>query len=86
MGLLNDGKLPNPHQEFDNECVRYGHRFTAFSNIHTPAPVSYVQYKNIKELSSKQPSVNMYVAASKSFHQARQYLEAIPGTPEKEVG
>lgn len=84
MGLMNDKRIPLPHKEFDNESVRYRHRFAAFAPVHNPSPVHYLQYKSIYDLSILQPSVNLYVAAARSFHQARQYLEVIPGS-EKEV-
>ena len=35
--------LPNP--QFDNEVVRYEHRFGAFANLLTPPLMPYSQYK-----------------------------------------
>jgi len=84
MGLINDQRVPFPNIEFDKENVRYRHRFAPFAFIQTPAIVPYVQYKQLADMTSVQPSVNLYVAAARSFHQAKQFLEAIPGT-EKEV-
>jgi hypothetical protein len=84
MGFINDKKIQLPHAEFDNEMVRYRHRFMAFNAIRTPAPVHYLQYKSVADLSSGQPSRNLYDASARSFHQAKQFLEAIPN-PEKEV-
>lgn len=84
MGFLNDKKIPLPHAEFDNENVRYRHRFSAFNTIRTPAPVRYFQYKSVSDLTSIQQSSHLYEASAKSFQQAKQFLEAIP-TPEKEV-
>ena len=78
MGLLIDKKLPLPHSEFDNEGVRYRHRFTAFNSIRTPSPVHYLQYKSIADLSFIQPAVNLYVASARNFHQAKQFLEMVP--------
>ncbi|CAG7837363.1 unnamed protein product [Allacma fusca] len=78
MGLLIDKRLPLPHSEFDNEAVRYRHRFTAFNSIRTPSPVHYLQYKSIADLSFMQPAVNLYVASARNFHQAKQFLELIP--------
>jgi hypothetical protein len=84
MGLINDSRVPFPNIEFDKESVRYRHRFAPFAFIQTPAIVPYVQYKQLADMTSVQPSINLYVAAARSFHQAKQFLEAIPGT-EKEV-
>ena len=78
MGLLIDKKLPLPHSEFDNESVRYRHRFAAFNTIRTPQPVHYLQYKSIADLSFMQPSINLYIASARNFHQAKQFLEAVP--------
>ena len=80
MGLLIDKKLPLPHSEFDNEGVRYRHRFAAFNSIRTPSPVHYLQYKSIADLSFIQPAVNLYVASARNFHQAKQFLEMVPSS------
>ena len=84
MGLINDSRIPFPITEFDNESIRYRHRFAPFAPIQTPALVHYVQYKQISDIASSQPSENLYLAATKNFQQAKQLLEAIPGS-EKEV-
>jgi hypothetical protein len=84
MGLATDNKIPFPHKEFDNESVRYRHRFSAFNTMRTPSPVHYLQYKSIADLSSIQPSANMYAASARNFQQAKTFLEAIPNA-EKDV-
>ena len=47
MGLQAEGRLPRPHAEFDNEQVRYEHRFSAFSVVGTPPPVQYAHYRHM---------------------------------------
>jgi len=84
MGLIKDNRIPFPDAQFDNERVRYRHRFSPFTPIQTPALVTYLQYKDISDLASVQPSENLYLAATKNFQQAKQFLEAISGS-EKEV-
>jgi hypothetical protein len=84
MGLINDNRIPFPNTEFDNESVRYRHRFAPFVSIQTPSLVHYVQYKQLSDMASTQPSQNLYIAATKNFQQAKLLLEAIPGS-EKEV-
>jgi len=84
MGLTTDNKIQFPNKEFDDEGVRYRHRFQAFNTMRTPSPVHYLQYKSIADLSSLQPSANMYAASSRNFQQAKTYLEAIP-SPDKDV-
>ena len=38
MGFRLDGKIHQPNSEFDNERVRFEHRFGAFGTILTPSP------------------------------------------------
>ena len=41
--LENQILIPNP--QFDNEVVRYEHRFGAFANLLTPPLMPYTQFK-----------------------------------------
>ncbi|CAH0561847.1 unnamed protein product [Brassicogethes aeneus] len=79
MGFRLDEKLLTPHQKFDNEQVRYEHRFAPFQNLLTPPPVVYSEFKDMTSLERfpQQPvdSCFLYVAGCKHFHQARQLLE-----------
>ena len=47
MGLQVEGRLQRPHAEFDNEQVRYEHRFWPFSAVVTPPPVQYGHYRHM---------------------------------------
>ena len=40
-----EGKIQTPNPLFDNECVRYEHRFGAFVGLLTPPLAPYTQYK-----------------------------------------
>ncbi|XP_022671028.1 N-alpha-acetyltransferase 35, NatC auxiliary subunit-like isoform X2 [Varroa destructor] len=51
LGLRMDGKLQQPHQEFDTERTRFEHRFAAFRAVATPPVVSYEQYRDLNDLS-----------------------------------
>jgi len=84
MGLINDNRIPFPNTEFDNESVRYRHRFAPFAPIQTPPLVHFVQYKSVAEITANEPSVNLYVDSARRFQQAKQLLEAVSGS-EKEV-
>jgi len=84
IGLSADQKIPFPNPEFDNESVRYKHRFSAFSTIGSPTPVHYVHYRNVANNALTQPPGSLYAASARHFTQAKSFLEAIPD-PEKEV-
>ena len=45
MGLQLDGKMKQPNFKFDNEEVRFSHRFGPFTCVSTPPMVHYAQYK-----------------------------------------
>lgn len=41
VGLKKDGKISVPASKFDNESVRYEHRFAPFNNLLTPPSMPY---------------------------------------------
>merc|ERR1719193_1352031 len=45
-----EGKIQTPNPLFDNECVRYEHRFGAFVGLLTPPLAPYTQYKEVVSL------------------------------------
>lgn len=80
MGFRLDGKLTMPHPQFDNEQVRYEHRFAPFQGLLTPPPVQYPEFREMTSFARyQQPvdSVYLYIAGCKHFHQCRQLLESI---------
>ncbi|KAK6630155.1 hypothetical protein RUM44_005709 [Polyplax serrata] len=81
-----DSKIASVHPEFDNEQVRYEHRFAPFTNLITPPPVRYLEFK---EMNSFRPdmvpdSSNLYLGGCKHFHQARSLMESL-ANPDNEV-
>ena len=42
---MNMNKILIPNPQFDNEVVRYEHRFGAFANLLTPPLMPYTQFK-----------------------------------------
>ena len=41
VGLKKDNKISMPNSSFDNEAIRYDHRFAPFSNMLTPPSMPY---------------------------------------------
>ncbi|XP_044256137.1 N-alpha-acetyltransferase 35, NatC auxiliary subunit [Tribolium madens] len=85
MGFRLDGKLTMPHPQFDNEQVRYEHRFAPFQNLLTPPPVQYSEFRemtSVERLQQPVDSIYFYVTGCKHFHQARQLLENIQADSE----
>ncbi|XP_065348980.1 N-alpha-acetyltransferase 35, NatC auxiliary subunit [Cloeon dipterum] len=72
-------KLQTPHYEFDDERVRYEHRFAPFASLITPPIMHYQEFmemtSNIKE---GQNSAYFYMQGADFFHQARSFLEGLP--------
>lgn len=46
-----EGKIRRPRTEFDDERVRYEHRFAALGQVSTPPLVPYVQFKEMTKVS-----------------------------------
>ncbi|XP_043223591.1 N-alpha-acetyltransferase 35, NatC auxiliary subunit-like [Amphibalanus amphitrite] len=80
IGLQAEGRLQRPHAEFDNEQVRYEHRFWPFSAVVTPPPVQYGHYRHMTGAGPPQQNraVMAYSEACQCFHQARGLLETLP--------
>lgn len=84
IGFQLEEKIRKPYYEFDNEKVRYEHRFSAFSVLMTPPIVQYSEFYEMT-MRLKETGVDMlYFSASKLYHQARTVLESI-STPDQEV-
>merc|ERR1719422_112080 len=76
--------IPNP--QFDNEVVRYEHRFGAFANLLTPPLMPYTQFKEVLEHTEKASIQTLFTAASRDFGQARQILETVQASvPDEEI-
>ncbi|XP_047117250.1 N-alpha-acetyltransferase 35, NatC auxiliary subunit [Schistocerca piceifrons] len=80
VGFRLDGKIRLPHPEFDNEQVRYEHRFAPFASLLTPPPMQYTEFREMTSLQRyEQPptSTNLYLSGCQHFHKARTILEGI---------
>ncbi|GLH12633.1 N-alpha-acetyltransferase 35, NatC auxiliary subunit homolog [Gryllus bimaculatus] len=76
-----------PHPEFDNEQVRYEHRFAPFASLLTPPPMQYAEFRDMTSLVRyDQPpnSTALYLQGCQHFHKARTLLENI-NSPDQEV-
>ncbi|KFM79599.1 N-alpha-acetyltransferase 35, NatC auxiliary subunit, partial [Stegodyphus mimosarum] len=86
-GFSLDGKLKCPCVVFDNERVRYEHRFAPFNSVLTPPPVPYSQFIEMTDLGQYRPRPSpedLYMEACKCFHHARTNIENITD-PNEEV-
>ncbi|XP_023336172.1 N-alpha-acetyltransferase, 35 NatC auxiliary subunit homolog [Eurytemora carolleeae] len=72
-----EGKILSPSPDFDNEAVRYDHRFAAFGGLLTPPLAPYSQYKDVLGLTEEINAKDLYLIASRDFAQARQVLESV---------
>uniref|UniRef100_T1PG63 Protein MAK10 homolog n=1 Tax=Musca domestica TaxID=7370 RepID=T1PG63_MUSDO len=85
MGALTkDGRIRQPMPKFDNEEIRFNRRFAPFANLTSPPPISYEEFKNIREHMMRPPSSEIYAIAAKHFDRARNALESIQN-PEQEI-
>ncbi|XP_063228469.1 N-alpha-acetyltransferase 35, NatC auxiliary subunit [Bacillus rossius redtenbacheri] len=87
VGFRLDGKIKLPHPEFDNEQVRYEHRFAPFASLLTPPPVQYAEFCDMTSLlryDQAPSSNNLYMAGCQNFHKARTLLESIT-SPDQQV-
>lgn len=83
-----EGKLKTPWSSASREQLRYEHRFMPFLVIAAPPPVPYSQYREAVErdkiMDVKETITELYAAACKCFHRAKETFESIPD-PNEEV-
>ncbi|XP_014255927.1 N-alpha-acetyltransferase 35, NatC auxiliary subunit [Cimex lectularius] len=85
VAMKKEGKIPYPHPEFDNERVRYEHRFAPFINILiTPPPVQYREFKEINSRQEETDVLKLYTQGYRAFHEAKTLLETVHN-PNQEV-
>ncbi|XP_064292563.1 N-alpha-acetyltransferase 35, NatC auxiliary subunit isoform X2 [Plodia interpunctella] len=77
------GKIRQPQSAFDNEAVRYKHRFAPLSVL-TPPQVHYHEFCEMTQPLQFENPVILYLGGCKHFQQARSLLETIT-TPDQEV-
>lgn len=83
-GFLSENRIPQPLAKFNNERVRYEHRFAPFTDLSTPPPMPYEEYDRTVNQLLKARSQDLFLTAAKHFHQARTILETIPN-PDQEM-
>ncbi|CAH1725890.1 hypothetical protein AGLY_009875 [Aphis glycines] len=81
IGFQLEGKIRTPkHAKFDNEKVRYEHRFAAFSAVAVPPPFSYNEFQmtrcQVRDSASGDSGI-LYLNSCELFHQARCLLDTI---------
>uniref|UniRef100_A0AAG5DD75 Protein MAK10 homolog n=1 Tax=Anopheles atroparvus TaxID=41427 RepID=A0AAG5DD75_ANOAO len=81
-GFIKEDRIPEPLPMFDNEQVRFEHRFAPFATLSTPPPMPYSEFKQMKMFMLQSPATELYAAAAKHFHEARTLLETFPNPDE----
>ncbi|XP_058830797.1 N-alpha-acetyltransferase 35, NatC auxiliary subunit isoform X2 [Topomyia yanbarensis] len=82
-GFIGEERIPEPLPMFDNEKVRFEHRFAPFATLSTPPPMAYSDFKLMKSYLLKSPAEELYASAAKHFHEARVLLESYPNPDEE---
>ncbi|XP_033634032.1 N-alpha-acetyltransferase 35, NatC auxiliary subunit-like [Asterias rubens] len=86
IGFTMDGKLKRPNCTFDNERVRFEHRFSVFNAVLTPPLVQYETFCEMTDIRKMDPNrtpLDLFYTAYKLFMQSSSMLEKIPNqTPE----
>lgn len=85
VAFTQEQRIPQPLALFDNERVRFDHRFAPFAGITTLPPVPYEEFSGAREYLMSKPAEHLYDDAAKHFHRARLILETITGGPDQEV-
>nr|XP_040228403.2 N-alpha-acetyltransferase 35, NatC auxiliary subunit [Anopheles coluzzii] len=83
VGFYKEDRIPEPLPLFDNEQVRFEHRFAPFANLSTPPPMPYSEFRQMKFIMIQSPATELYAAAAKHFHEARMLLETFPNPDEE---
>ncbi|GAB0100544.1 N-alpha-acetyltransferase 35, NatC auxiliary subunit homolog [Sergentomyia squamirostris] len=83
-GFVKDGRINQPAAMFDNEKIRFDHRFAPFACLKTPPMVPHFEFRLMRSHLLKLSSSELYLAAAKHFHQGRTILESIPN-PDPEM-
>lgn len=77
-------RIRQPMPKFDNERIRFNHRFAPFSNLTSPPPIPYNEFKKTRSHHLRLSATELYLSASKHFHQARTILESMQN-PDQEM-
>lgn len=78
IALKSEKKIVVPNADYDNECIRYEHRFQPFAHLLTPPLMPYVQFYEIYEITEKNTSSqDLLLAAARDFQRARQIFDSL---------
>uniref|UniRef100_A0A182JRR2 Protein MAK10 homolog n=1 Tax=Anopheles christyi TaxID=43041 RepID=A0A182JRR2_9DIPT len=83
VGFYKEDRIPEPLPLFDDEQVRFEHRFAPFANLSTPPPMPYGDFRQMKFIMLQSSATDLYAAAAKHFHEARTLLETFPNPDEE---
>lgn len=85
-GFTKEQRIPQALSVFDNEKVRFDHRFAPLAGITTLPPVTYADFNNTRMaiLMRENDAANLYFEAGKNFHRARLILESL-SSPDTEI-
>ncbi|KAL1920870.1 uncharacterized protein VTP21DRAFT_11505 [Calcarisporiella thermophila] len=78
ISLDQAGKLRRPSPDFDDESIRFLHRFRMFSMLSSPPPLSYQDYRKLIELDGADTKVlpeGILKSADHDFKDARAVLD-----------
>uniref|UniRef100_F7AER5 N-alpha-acetyltransferase 35, NatC auxiliary subunit n=1 Tax=Ciona intestinalis TaxID=7719 RepID=F7AER5_CIOIN len=85
LGFFLEGKMSTPDFSFDDEGIRYEHRFSPFITVGTPPFVPYKQFQEMTNVSQYYPpptAQDLYLSSSKHFTQAKQSYESVAPSAE----
>uniref|UniRef100_H2ZHX8 N-alpha-acetyltransferase 35, NatC auxiliary subunit n=2 Tax=Ciona savignyi TaxID=51511 RepID=H2ZHX8_CIOSA len=85
LGFFLEGKMRTPDFSFDNEGIRYEHRFSPFISVGTPPFMPYKQFQEMTDVGQYFPAPtaqDLYLSSSKHFAQAKQAYESIAAAGE----
>lgn len=85
-GFTQEKRIPQPLPIFDDEKVRFEHRFAPFAGLTTLPPVTYGEFNNMRSLLFlKHQPTDLFSNAAINFKKARCILEAMLVNPDTEV-
>lgn len=71
-----EDKIKEPHEEFNNEELRYNHRFNVFQTFNTPPMCQYIQFKEKDyQFTNALTLDKIYMNAQQHFEKAKTYYE-----------
>ncbi|XP_078490210.1 LOW QUALITY PROTEIN: N-alpha-acetyltransferase 35, NatC auxiliary subunit-like [Ciona intestinalis] len=85
LGFFLEGKMSTPDFSFDDEGIRYEHRFSPFITVGTPPFMPYKQFQEMTNVSQYYPpptAQDLYLSSSKHFTQAKQSYESVAPSAE----